>query len=190
MKKAISLILLPAIISLNGCAGASWSVSGSCSSRDGCEVSGEINGTFAHGGRNIPLIDRFISSQHVVDAAELELDISGSNINVANSGLVTITLVDASNGITQAARAFPWVKHGSKLILSNPDDVNAWALAEGGTATTLKYEIHPFPVQSNPGENVFQVSAQYQGSTQATSTTSWSGGREDHCEWPMACEPH
>jgi len=121
-------------------------------------------------------MDRLLKSTGVVDAAQLKIDVSGSSVQTPSTGLVTIKLIDSSTGVMQSAGTFPWVKSGNNLVLSNPDAVNSWATANGGTADSMEYELHPFAVNQSQGTNTLQVGANYEGTTYAVSTTTWHGG--------------
>lgn len=177
------------VVTVSGCGSTSWAVKGKCSSGGDCELSGEISGTFqAEGTGKIPMISRLATSYSTPDAAALEIDLSGSNVQIPSSGLVTIQLVDSSAGIVQAAGTFEWIKIGSKIKLANADAVNSWALANGGSADSFKYDLHKFQTQGSPGANTLQVAAQYEGVTKATSTTGWHRGRNNGCPDYANCE--
>lgn len=190
MKKVFWLILVPMMmVTVSGCAGTSWAIKGKCSSGGDCELSGEVGGTFnAEGDDKIPMLKRLVASYSVPDAAALEIDVSGSNVQIPASGLVTIQLLDSSSGIVQAVGTFEWVKSGSKIRLANVNAVNSWALANGGSADSFKYDLHRFQTQGSQGVNTLQVAAQYEGVTKATSTTGWYRGRNNGCPDYANCE--
>jgi hypothetical protein len=166
---AISSIAL----GLTGCASVNWSVTGKCNTQGVCEVSGTVTNQKS---MSIPLLDRLLKSSGVADASQFKIDTTGTSVYTPSTGMVTVKLVDSSTGVLQAAATFPWVKSGSNIVLSNPDAVNAWALANGGTADSMEYELLPFAVQQTAGSNTLRVGAAYQGTTYAVSTTTWRGG--------------
>lgn len=124
---------------------------------------------------SIPLLNRLLKSSGVADASQFKIDITGTSVYTPSSGMATIKLVDSSTGMLQAAATFPWVKSGNNIILSNPDAVNAWALAHGGTADSMAYELLPFAVNQSAGSNTLRVGAKYQGTTYAVGSTTRRG---------------
>lgn len=166
MKNVLLMTTLMAAVAATGCAGSKWRVSGKCQSGKGCEVEGSIEGVIKSSGAN--LVARLYESREVFDAASFSLDISGSTLSVPAQGLVTVNLVDSGSGATVTSATVPWRRDGTSIVLSNPDAVNQWALAHGGSADSLNYKLHPFPTPSNYGE--LQVTSMYEGVTNASAT--------------------
>lgn len=178
MKRMLSLAAItPILLSLSGCASVDWKISAKCKTGGECEVEGTISGsTKKQKSGSKTLLDLATSSSQVFDAALFSIDVGASAPSVPGVGFVTLELVDSSTGIVQAARVFSWQKSGADLVLSDPDSVNSWAMTEGGTADSIRYQLHPFTVAQAPGQNTLVVSSQYEGVTNATATTSWNSG--------------
>lgn len=173
MKALLAASMSSIVLGMTGCASVNWSVTGKCNTEGVCEVSGTVTNQKS---MSVPLLDRLLKSSGVADASQFKIDITGTSVYTPSSGLVTVKLVDSSSGVLQAAGTFPWVKSGNNIILSNPDAVNAWALANGGTADSMEYDLVPFAVNQSPGSNTLRVGAKYQGTTYAVSSTTWHGG--------------
>lgn len=190
MKNAlIAALALSSALVLSAC-GGTWEAEATCKSDGGCSVTGRVKGTFKAPGdkdkdKKKTLLQLLAESQSTFDAAQFSIDTSGSNVGVPSNGLVTIYLIDAEANSVQASRVFSWVRSGTDLILSDPNAVNEWALAEGGTANSLEYAVHEFAVSQNTGSNTLVATTQYEGATYASSTTSWNVGnggcREVRC---------
>lgn len=130
-------------------------------------------GTIPPRGNSVPLAERLLSSANVVDASELELDVSGTSFSYPLTGTVTLILTDRSTNSIQAARQFGWIRSGTILRLADSDAVNAWAAAEGGTANYLTYRLAPVRT-SVPGEHTASIKTLYDGVVRATATTSFT----------------
>lgn len=186
-RAAVLALVLPTVFFMSGCAGTSWSVKGSCKSGAGCEVSGEIRGEIKkQKGQQRSLLENMLASSVTWDAAQFSIDVSGSSVPTPVSGHVTIDLVDSYSGSAQATRTFTWIKVGSAIVLQHPDAVNEWAMAQGGSANSVKYFLHPFAVDEATGWNTLQVAATYDGAAYATSTSNWNVGSGSGCR-EVAC---
>lgn len=173
----IALLLLTLPLMGMRCATTSWEVAGKCKTGDGCEVSGKIEGTFSNELRSQDrsLIERMMLTSETIDAASFQIDVSQSTVTVPANGQVTLQLVDDSTGAIQASSIFPWTKNGLKIVLSDPDAVNNWALASGGTATSMLYDLHRFTTTEQSGWNTLSTTVIYDGDAKVSATTTWRG---------------
>ncbi|TCZ87749.1 hypothetical protein [Lysobacter sp. N42] len=174
MKNVLLMTTLMAALAATGCAGTKWRVSGKCQSGRGCEVEGSIEGVIKSSAKT--LVARVYESAETFDAASFSLDTGGSTLSVPSSGLVTINLVDTVSGATVTSATVPWRRNGTSIVLADPDSVNRWALAHGGSADSLTYKLHPFPAPSSYGE--LQVTSMYEGvaNSSVTIVNTGSGG--------------
>ncbi|WP_162349639.1 hypothetical protein [Pseudoxanthomonas gei] len=177
MKKLFATATLLAITGvLAGCEG-SWKVQGECTSKNQCKIGGEIGGKFLIQQRNTgSTLETLLASGIVFDAAQFSLALQGTNVGLPTNGLVTIKLMDSGTGTMHAAGAFPWRLVGGSIVLANPDSVNSWAYASASGADSIGYELHPFPVTGASAANVLSMSVNYEGTTRASSSITWSGG--------------
>ena len=143
MKRLLMLTALVAATATTGCSGTKWRVSGKCQSGQGCQIEGSVEGVIKSSGQS--LLDQIYNSGSAVDAASFSIDTSGSTMSVPGNGHVTINLVVASSGATVASATVPWHRVGSAIVLSNPDSVNAWALASGGMPTPSRTSFTRLP---------------------------------------------
>lgn len=164
-----------AVFSLAGCdQPADYEGSIECKTGGECTIKGSVKGRFSI--EKSTLAASIIASGGVFDAAQFNMNLAGSTVGVPSAGLVTIRLVDSRNGITQAARVFPWNRTGGTLALAGPDGVNAWIISSGGSADSLAYELHPFQTSGQAASNVLAVAIRYEGQTRASSSVSMGGG--------------
>lgn len=168
VKGVMFVVALGAAL-LSGCQTTEWEVEGKCEGGSGswnCSTGGKIRGTMQKNG-----------VAGGMDAANFSIDLNGSTVGAPASGNVTISLVSSSTNSVQAAQVFAWIRSGSRLYLSNPTQVNAWAQANAGNADTLAYQLHPFDVTGvQSGENMLSVTAEYAGAPRAVSITTFSRG--------------
>lgn len=115
-----------------------------------------------------------------LDAASISLEIS-STAAIPATGLVDIDLIDSTDGSVQASGTFAWIKSGNDLVLANPNAINNWALTNGGTADAMTYVLHPFVITPVSGVNSMTVSAQVDGVTTTSASTSWLSYRGSTC---------
>lgn len=177
MKKVFAASALLAMVSfLSGCEGT-WKVNGECTSTSQCKIGGEIGGKFlVRKGIPVNAVQAILESEQVFDASQLGIALDGTTVGVPSTGLVTIKLVDSSNGTIHVAKAFAWNRVGSSLVLANPDSVNSWAYASAGDSDSIAYELHPFQATGASANNVLSLSVKYEGVTRASSSTTWSAG--------------
>lgn len=153
-----------------------YKASAECKIGGDCVVRGEVSGT-------LPLApkDGFTAAlatlTESVDAGSFSLDVSDSSVDIADTGLVTIKLVEGGSGTIQASKIFAWNRIGSSVVLADPAAVNAWASANGATADSVLYDLHEFKATESPGWNTLAVAAQYDGLTEAYATTTWRTGQ-------------
>lgn len=172
-RKILAVMAIAGLAGLTACAGATWNVKVVCKPDGDCHGEGSIGGTIPPRGNSVPLAERLLSSANVVDASELELDVSGTSFSYPLTGTVTLILTDRSTNSIQAARQFGWIRSGTILRLADSDAVNAWAAAEGGTANDLTYRLAPVRT-SVPGEHTASIKTLYDGVVRATATTSFT----------------
>lgn len=172
-RKILALLVAAGVIGLSACAGATWNVKVVCKPDGDCHGEGSIGGTIPPKGSSMPLAERLLRSASVVDAAAFELDVSGSTFSYPLTGSVTLILTDRTTNSIQAARQFGWIRSGAMLRLADPDAVNAWAAAEGGTANDLTYRLAPVRT-SVPGEHSASIKTRYDGVVRATATTTFT----------------
>lgn len=172
-RKILTLLAAASLAGLTSCAGATWNVKIVCKPDGDCHGEGSIGGTIPPRGNSAPLSERLLHSASVVDAADFELDVSGSSFSYPASGAVTLILTDRATNSIQAARQFGWVRTGTILRLADPDAVNDWAAAEGGTANDLTYKLAPVSARV-PGEHFASIKTRYDGVVRATATTTFT----------------
>lgn len=193
-SKLISAIALSAIsLSLSGCASTgTWEVNGKCSGlprSPNCEIGGKIGGTWGGSGNKLTtLAQKMAIAADVADAAQFSIDVSGSTILYPATGIVTLTLKNTASGTTLATTDFDWTRSGSIIKLTDPDAVNNWALASGGSANELSYKIKPFPMSSGYGQQVISVQSTYEGNVTASASSTYY--RCTSYPSPYACAPN
>lgn len=169
MKGIVLVAAIASALLLTGCETTEWEVSANCeggSSSWKCSGSGKIKGTFEKSG----------SAFGAMDATNFALDLDGSTVGTPSTGSVTISLVNSATNSVQAAKVFSWFRSGSRLYLTDPAQVNAWAQANAGTADSVAYQLQQFTVTGvQSGSNMFSATAEYAGIPQASSITTFSG---------------
>lgn len=159
-----------------GCGPMEWQLSASCEENKKCRMEGRIGGKIGGGERDgLPWFERILlaSTSEVPDAAQFEIDVSGSSIAFPANGSVTLLLFDGRQGATIAARQFQWHRTGTILRLVDPDGANAWAAAASGPATELRYDFATFDVSAAPGPNTIAAASRYGGATKAASVSDF-----------------
>lgn len=180
-------VVLPMVLTLSGCSGASYNIKASCKTGGECQVSGEISGKIEkRGGNRKNLLDRIfdVAATTSIDAALFSIGTESTASDMPATGWVTIQLIDSRTDSIQTSRTFAWVRKDADLVLAEPDMVNDWAMTEGALADSVRYFLHPVQIAQISGSNTLQVSARYEGATYAVSTTSWNSGggcREARC---------
>jgi hypothetical protein len=181
-KRAFAgLMVASAFLLAPGCATTSqgtWEVNAGCENlprKPDCKVGGKVGGSWGGGGKQqmISLAAAVLAAADVADAALFEIDVSGSTIPYPASGTTTLTLKDTITGVVQAAAQFAWYRIGSIIRLSDPDAVNNWALANGGSANELSYQMTPFSAANIYGEHSISVASKYAGQTTAAATSTF-----------------
>lgn len=174
--------LLMCCIGLSACETTSesrvdWEIEGGCSEANGCEIKGKMKGSFGGGepeaqslrayAADSPLLaNAMLAATQVPDAALFAIN-TGGTVGYPITGQVIIKLKNSSSGIVEAVDVFSWVRSGSVITLSDPDAVNAWAIAEGGSADTLDYNLVPWTPPFVPGEVSMAVQAKYENQVKA-----------------------
>lgn len=168
------IVALPLLLS--GCAGVSWKAGASCDTTKKCEIHGEISGSSA---RSQSLIASMLSASEAADAAQFVVDVSGSTVPYPSQGTVTVSLVESSTGTVQASRLFDWTRSGNTIRLVDPNAVNAWAAANGGSADAMRYRLTKFQSDYGLGSQTIAVSSAYEGVTNASAVSTFE-----------SCSPH
>lgn len=137
----------------------------------GCTKSGEIKGTWEFKERSA--LENIVVSTDTFDAAQWKVSLSGSNVTVPAYGTVLLKLVESSTNAVVASRTFGWYRSGSVLLLSNPDSVNDWALANAGPADSLFYETGSFLTSEGTGTNNLVMSDVYENEQLTYAAYSW-----------------
>ncbi|HDS1040509.1 TPA: hypothetical protein QDZ42_003393 [Stenotrophomonas maltophilia] len=168
-------LLLAAVVGLSGCGPASYEVSAGCEQGKRCKIQGKISGTFG-GKSNAPLYQRLLSltSAELPDANDFVIDVGGSSVAFPGSGSTRLRLVDESTGREVASRSFAWVRAGNTLRLDDPNAVNAWVAAEGGSANALRYDMGQINVGARPGPNTIVVASKYRGISRASMSSDFT----------------
>jgi hypothetical protein len=173
--KPVAAIALPMILALPlmgaKCSGEA-SAKVECPPSAGCTKTGEIKGGWEFKQSNTTLENILVSSE-TFDAAQWKVTLGGSNVSVPAYGTVLLKLVDSSAGVTAASRNFGWYRSGSVLLLSNPREVNNWAIANAGTADSIFYETAPFLTSEGTGTNNLVMSDVYENEQLTYSAYSW-----------------
>ena len=168
---------------LTGCAGAQWKAGASCDTTKKCEVHGEISGTIP----NFRFANMQLVASAVADAAQFEVDVSGSTIPYPSTGTVNIILTNSSTGTTVAAHVFGWTKSGNIIRLSDPNGVNTWATANAGSADTVTYRMVKFQSNYAPGNQTIAVKSKYEGVVKASATTTFEACTPPGQHSPYPC---
>lgn len=104
------------------------------------------------------------------------IDTTGSTIPYPSTGTALVKLVRSLDGNTVASRSFSWTRTGAIIRFTNPDAVNDWAYTYFGDADTFTYDTK-FP-SNFAGYQAMKLTQKYEGSTQASDTTTVYGGRD------------
>lgn len=187
-KKYLAMMIAPLALALSGCATIEGRVYGECDNTGKCKAGGEVKGTIQF--KSYPsqsLLEAVLASGQAFDAAQFRLDVSQSTVTVPAYGTVVVSLVDSSTNAVTTSSRFSWTRVGNELVLSDPNAVNTWAYANGGTADSVRYALDPFNVALNPGERTFAIASEYEGTTVAASSYTWQptyggGCREVACQ--------
>lgn len=163
-------------LTLSGCAGVNWKAGASCDTTKKCEIHEEILGSSA---RSQSLMASLLSASEAADAAQFVVDVSGSTVPYPAQSTVTVSLVDSSSGAVQASRLFDWTKSGNTIRLVDPNAVNAWAAANGGSADTMRYRLTKFQSDYGSGSQTIAVRSAYEGVTNASAVSTFG-----------SCAPH
>lgn len=173
--RPIAAIALPMMLALPlmgaKCSGEA-SARVECPPGAGCTKTGEIKGTWEFKQKNGTL-ENILVSTDTFDAAQWKVALGGSNVTLPAYGTVLLKLVDSSTGVTIASRNFGWYRSGGVLLLSNPTEVNNWAMASAGTADSIFYETAAFLTSEGTGTNNLVMSDVYENEQLTYSAYSW-----------------
>lgn len=175
------------VAGLAGCT-TTTTIKGECQVGGPCTIGGSIVIQHTSEKTGASMLDAIEGYGAAPDAASFAIGIDGSTVQFPLSGTMVMTLVESSSGRQVAARRFAWSRSGDRLVLADPDAVNAWALASGGDADALRYAVDPFDVAEGPGAlQVFEVSALHDDVLLASSTTTWTNSTGGSCR-TFGCE--
>jgi len=165
------------VLVLTSCGSVEWQLGASCEQSKKCRIEGKIGGKVGHGLRESILLHQrllAVALAELPDAAHFEIDVSGSTVAFPTTGDVLLSLVDTRNGTVTAKRQYAWRRTGVTLRLADPDAVNAWAAASGGSADELRYTLNPFFVGAAPGPNTIATASRYRGVRRAASVSDFN----------------
>lgn len=137
----------------------------------GCTKTGEIKGTWEFKEKSA--LENILISTDTFDAAQWKVALGGSNVSLPANGTVLLKLVDSSANTVVASRIFGWHRSGSVLLLSNPDAVNDWAVANAGPADSIFYETGAFLTSEGTGTNNLVMSDVYENEQLTYAAYSW-----------------
>lgn len=117
-------------------------------------------------------------------AAAISISAVQSNVGLASSAPVTITLVNGA-GQVYASRVFTALRTGTIFRPANPAEVDAWMFANGAAAVDFGFEFGPVPVTSVEGVNQYIIDLRTNDVTVESSGQVWT--RPDRvcnsCRW-------
>ena len=171
-----------------GCATYNTSVRayGECSAKAGgggeCKAGAEVKwekkagGGGGGGGGKENIINALARAalDLTADAAQFQIDTSGSTIPYPSTGAVSVMLVRSSDNVVVAAQSFAYVKSGTIIRLADPDAVNSWAYANAGDADSIRYETASF-TSAFQGQKTMAVATKYEGQSLASFTATVYG---------------
>ena len=188
MKRfAVWAMIALCVAGLVGCK-TTTTIKGECEVGGRCTIGGSIIFEHTTEKTGTSMIDAIDAYGVAPDAASFAIGIDGSTVQFPNTGTLVLSLVDSVAGQQVAARRFAWTRSGARLVLVDPDAVNAWALEVGGDADALRFVVDPFDVvESRTTLQVLDVSAIHDGVVLASSTSTWTTDTGSTCR-TFGCE--
>ncbi len=120
------------------------------------------------------------------NASQALLNISMSNAELTSAGgTATVSVIDLSTGQTVGQQSFGYVVSGSSVYAQNPTSVQNWLNQFTGYANVdVDVQVNDLAGQNtaSSGTASATASAQYQGTTYASTTATWDvGGGDGSC---------
>lgn len=211
---AFGAVLLAASVLLSGCSGSA-TASASCKKGDGCELQGSATVTFAascHAGMdckkqggavedflaraavwtsNALGISEAVASTVSFDASQMRVDLTPTNVAITNStGNFIVSLYNGSALVAQ--RTFAYYRSGNSLYATNPGIINSW-ISGYSQYTQVKVVNSNNDLTYSPTTTATTTASigsalVYQGTTQATATTSFSVNSSSGCGSLTTCQ--
>lgn len=135
---------------------------GKCSAQGSVTAKGKTNGAIARGAASTALL---------IDPNSVYIDLAGTNYQLQSSGIVALTLKDAS-GSDLAMQSFPWVMVGTKAVFQNPAAVQAWA-AGYPSAQSISLSIAPGQAPQDGAMHTFAAALYASGTLLGSGTTTF-----------------
>lgn len=195
---AIGLVLVLCGALLSGCSGSATATA-KCSKPGGCELQGSVTVTFATSCRagadckkEGGAVENFLAragvwTSHALgiseamastfDASQMRVDISTTNVAITNStGNFIVSLYDGSTLIAQ--NTFAYYRSGNSLYPTDPSAINSWVSGYSQytqvQVSNTNYDLTYTPTTTATTTGTVGSAVVYQGTTQATATTSFS----------------
>lgn len=147
------------------------------------EVSGSVKWTLGGGSSGSGGSQDQPGDAQDFDANNYQIDTSGSNVAIPNSGTMSVTITDEFDNPV-SSRSFAWMKSGSFILASDPSQINSWLLAEQNRGVEIwgvDY-VADFVTPAQPGENSVEFVAEYLGAEIGRTRISYhSQVVEDDC---------
>lgn len=128
-----------------------------------------------------------------VDVSQFAIDTAGSSFAWPSTGVVVLTISNASTGAMIATQSFNFSVSGTEVVFSNPASVDSWITSTGANPSTseVTYAVQPFEVAAAPGTNTGQAAAKISGVTISTSSITFQGSScNTKIHTPGICDPN
>lgn len=117
-----------------------------------------------------PMVGSDLAAQF--DAAKLNIDFSGSNVGIPNSGLFNITLSNnAGQPVSQAS--FSWSKSGNMVTINDPVAVHNWIASVPSNLGRIEAQFVSLPLDTHIGVNAYMLSMKYDGTLVGSAGKVW-----------------
>lgn len=176
------ILLIGCVASLTLLSGSVWELTGTVTTNENGETSTTIEGKISSLFQSEETI---FSSQgggaidpQDFDAADFQIYLDETNINLPNTGDLDAVLRDAS-GNPVAYQQFGWTRSGLTMSPSDSVGINSWVSGQGNSGLDIRrVEINAdYSAPAVVGLNVLDTELRYQGTTVATSQASfWYSG--------------
>jgi len=97
---------------------------------------------------------------------------SGSNVGIPNTGLLSITLNNGS-GQPVSQAAFSWTKNGNIITVNNPNAVHDWIASVPASVSSIETQFVSMPVNAQIGVNAYMLAIKYDGVLQGSAGQVW-----------------
>jgi len=186
---------------LTACAGVQWKceVGGQVGEKQeklgeglgGAVIEASVTGSlFANA--TVAALGKMSGANAPLNSASIVMDVSGSNVQWPQSGMLALTIRNRSTHAVLAARSFAWTRSGTSVVVSDPAAVDAWILSSGADAADYQvdYAFQNLTMPAQEGSNLVAVDVYQDGTPKATAaaTIPWSGGGSG-CPEHTTCNP-